>query len=684
MTSSFFTAFVLAAAGISTLLLPGLIWQVVLRSSYADLFERLADALGLSLALLGLLALGGFIFRGLLPSTLPAQVMALVVLLAAMLGLRLERNRRMNSRIPSPVNEDDAGQEAGSWKAYDGVSREEPDPVGLLRSRFNTRPVRRVAVAIRRPASPGSILLGLLGLALLIFWRFYQVRDLALPAWVDPLHHVLIVRLLLENGGVPENFAPYMPVPFYYHFGFHVAAAVFGYLSGVDLASAVLVVGQLLNVGVVLAVYRLGMAFWDDRRRAGIAALLVGFVSQMPAYYVTWGRFTLLAGLVLLPLAMAVAVEIVRLGGDLERGARLAVLSAGLVVSHYFAALLFALFLAVLLGYALYLSLRTNKPVLRRYILPAVAGALAGAVLTAPWIYRVWISARAFTGLTTVSPSHPLYTVYFNNYLPYLWYLLGPARNYLLLALGLFGLALAGPRPRTRVLSIWTLTLVILSLPWGPKLAPFRPDHAVIVMFLPVNLLAADGLITALERLKGNCSAMLARLAAIAAVLALVIWGVAQTRQIINPQTIIARPADLEAIRWVDANLPPDARFLINVAPWQNGMYRGLDGGWWLLPLTGRQTLVPPTMYLLGDPAYVSQINAWAEQAARLNGCTPEFWDLVRAARLTHVYLGPNGGALKPADLEGCANLEVVYARDGVTIYEIQTPGEDLPAFGAD
>ena len=43
---------------------------------------------------------------------------------------------------------------------------------------------------------------------------------------------------------------------------------------------------------------------------AALAALLVGFVFQMPAYYLTWGRFTLLTGLVVLGPAMAAALDV--------------------------------------------------------------------------------------------------------------------------------------------------------------------------------------------------------------------------------------------------------------------------------------------------------------------------------------------------------------------------------------
>ena len=146
-------------------------------------------------------------------------------------------------------------------------------------------------------------------LAALIAWRFFQVRGLAFPPWVDAPHHVLIVRKIMETGILPADLNPYLPVTFYYHFGFHVVTALFAGISGLPLEKAALAMGQILNAAVSLSVYSLGRVVWSDPRRAGVAALLTALVSQMPAYYATWGRYTLISGLVLLPLAMAALLE---------------------------------------------------------------------------------------------------------------------------------------------------------------------------------------------------------------------------------------------------------------------------------------------------------------------------------------------------------------------------------------
>ncbi len=120
--------------------------------------------------------------------------------------------------------------------------------------------------------------------------RFIQIRDLVLPAWVDSLHHTFIFQTIRDQGQIPGNLMLYTSIPFYYHFGFHALTAAFGELTDLSSPQAVLIFGQILNASVVFSVYQLAVQL-TYRRDVGIAAaILTGFVSQMPAYYVSWGR----------------------------------------------------------------------------------------------------------------------------------------------------------------------------------------------------------------------------------------------------------------------------------------------------------------------------------------------------------------------------------------------------------
>lgn len=522
-----------------------------------------------------------------------------------------------------------------------------------------------------------KILAGVIGVAAvtgLAAWRLFQARDLVLPAWVDSVHHTLIVRVIMENGGVPQTLAPYLPVDFSYHYGFHVLAALFAGITQVEPAAALLWFGQILNAAVALSVYRLGMEIWGDWRRAVLAALLVGFGFQMPAYYLTWGRYTLITGLVVLPLAMAALLRLSRQPRDLSAWASAVVLTAGVALSHYTTLLLLGFF-TIILVLVRWLERPQpgesgSTPSRWHGTWQPAAAAAAGVVIAAPWLLRVWRQMSAQALVKVVSPLNSGQA----GYLSYILYLLGPLHSIIWLAVGGAGLIWGLLRRPSRSLALWGLLLALLTLPWGVRLGPFRPDHMAIVLFLPASLLAADFVFNLVD-----LSACLSKLwlrrglqaGLIAAALAGLVWGGWQTRSVLNSATVFAEQADLDALEWVRANTPPDARFIINTTPWMGRTYRGVDGGYWLLTYAGRQTILPPVMYTYGASTDVTRTEEWAKRTSKLTTCDEEFWRLVDEFDANYIYLRQGSGNLQPGALTNCSQIIPVYQRGGVHIYEI-------------
>ena len=492
---------------------------------------------------------------------------------------------------------------------------------------------------------PAVILIGII-----LAWRFFQIRSLALPAWVDSVHHALLVRILLEQGALPLTWEPYLPqVPFYYHFGFHLTAALFAKSSGVSVGQAVLIVGQIWQALLALAVYLLAYTLWQSPKKALTATILVSFVSQMPGYYTTWGRYTLVAGLTLMIFAMAAALAKRRVG--------LAILVAATAFTHYYAFLLLCLFLLITM---------LAVPTKRYAVLTGWAG---GVLLASPWLWNVFVQVnrRSLVYVQAGADSVGYST-------DYLWYLLGPSRNYVLLFLSALGAAIIAAHmvkshslrtANAAPVLCWSLVIIALIGPW--RFGPFRPDHhAALVLFLPVALFATE----AVWRLPR--SALIWGM-----VLMLTLWGGWETKNIINPATVLANENDVAALEWIEANTAPDANFLIDVAPW-SAQWRGADGGWWITPYTGRQTVLPPAAYGWGQPETVQHIRAtaariyalsWVEQTTYCD----ELIALMLESAATHYYT-------RSRLLGRCPTLQPVYqGRGDVTIFSLNQAKAQAP-----
>src|SRR5262249_29187342 len=162
-----------------------------------------------------------------------------------------------------------------------------------------------------------------------------EIRDEVLPLWVDPVHHALLIRIVAETGAIPLSLRPYVPADeLPYHWGYHVLLATLMQLSGLALPQAILSGGQVLNTLHALTVAALAAVVWRSRMAALAAAIVVGLVSLMPAYLVTWGRYTLIEGLLLLPPLIMVALSGLRRPRP-AAWAHVALLMAGLLLTHY-------------------------------------------------------------------------------------------------------------------------------------------------------------------------------------------------------------------------------------------------------------------------------------------------------------------------------------------------------------
>ena len=513
-------------------------------------------------------------------------------------------------------------------------------------------------------------------LALAVAGRALNVRDLVVPNWVDSLHHTLIARLISEAGGVPATYEPYLPVEnLHYHFGLHAAAAGLTWILPLRADEAVLLLGQALSALAPLAAYTL--AGWLFRRRwAGVgAALVAGSLSYMPAYYASWGRYTQLAGLVVLPAACLAACRTLERDG-FRHAPTAALLSAGLALTHYRVLLLYVF------AWPLVILWRGLAARHWREAARAAARALAvgGAALAliAPWAWRFarqvlpevgsayggWAASEAAGGLST-------------GLLEAYWFL--P-----LLEVAAAGLAWGIARRRGAALflgawvGMWFLAanLHVVGL---RDIWLLDADAVVISLWLPVGALCgylvadATGVSVAglRRRWPGRPWGTWRAAALLAATLALGAAGAWAHVDIVNPVTVLVTEEDLRAMAWVREHTPPDALFLVNSRGWQGDIRMGSDAGWWLPMLADRRATQPAVLYHHGTPEYreaVCDLSLAVERAERPD--EPALLARLEAEGVTHVFVGAKGGTLLPRDLDPSPHYRTVYADGPVRVYE--------------
>ncbi len=520
----------------------------------------------------------------------------------------------------------------------------------------------------------------LLVLAAVFVARFLVLLRLDAPLWLDSFHHTLITALIVQNGGLFRSWQPYADMQsLTYHFGFHTGAALFQWLGGLAPHRATLWTGQVLNGLAVFALYPLAVRLGRNRWAGVSAVLLAGLLAPMPMSYLNWGRYTQLAGQVILPAALYIIWTLLE---QRPRPWPLLVLGTlvlgGLALTHYRVLIFAGLFLpacwlllwrrvgwqsllissALLLLGAGGLALPWLAGLLGSHILRIIGGIVAASVSSAP---EQVAQVEALNRINELGQFLP-YPVWLLLVLSPGWGLWRRERGVLLVA-------------------VWCVLLVLsvnpdwLGLPGKGALTNFA---LVIAAYIPAGILIGAAVGWLLGQLHSR-----ALPAVLLVLLVLTLGGAVWRLDDLDTarHEMVTRP-DMRAATWVATHTPPDARFLVNSFFPHSNLLAGTDGGWWLPVLAGRQTIVPPL-------SYASEQGPRAEYKAWVHLPLIELHDhgLADAAvrqrlaerGVTHIYLGQRRGriwhngtnALQPAELLASPYARLIYHEDHVWIFEL-------------
>jgi hypothetical protein len=520
-----------------------------------------------------------------------------------------------------------------------------------------------------------------LGLAAVVLAsRLIAVRSLEAPMWGDSYQHTVMAQLLVDNGGLFRSWEPYAPLEsFTYHFGFHSQAAVFHWVTGLDMPSAVLWFGQLLNGLAVLALYPLASKV-SGTRWGGVGAVLVaGLLSPMPMYYVNWGRYTQLAGQAVLPAAVLLSWVVWE---QRARQWRLAVLAwiavGGLALTHYRVLIFYAVFAVT------WLLLSVRRTGWRRPFARVAAVGAGAAALFLPWFVRVASGAimQNFGSQLTTAPSQLSGFAWEYNAIGDLASYLDPTVWLLLVTAG--GIALWRHQRAGLLVCLWWFLLLVSANPhWLglPGIGAITNLALFIGAYVPAGVLVGGlgGQLVAWEGQRRWAGALVA-LAAVALGLAGASARVREVRP--DRHALVTRP-DLRAMEWVRENTPQDSRFLVNSFFAYGGSHVvGSDGGWWLPLLAARENTVPPLNYGTEEGPWAGfrpWVNDLTSHLATEGVNEPSTLALLAERGITHVYVGQRQGrvnydgaqTLNPEELLSSPCYQLVYHMDRVWVFEV-------------
>jgi len=538
-------------------------------------------------------------------------------------------------------------------------------------------------------------------IGLIVSVRILQIRNVLLPPWVDSIKHASIIEQLLDSGHVPAVFpGEQMDNWFIYHFGYHSFVATLVLFSGLPVAQTMLYFGQFLSMLAPVSTYALVVSLSKNRLAGLFALIVVGLVSIMPARYISWGRYTLLSGMMLLPVTLLFTTWLLS-KDKLTRFsfATAAMFWACVALTHYRVALFGAVFLLLWYLAEMIPDLWYRRTVHTLSIRRLGLLAFASLILIFPWINHLihspttkmvvqWAllreQAETLIGATTMG---------LHNF----GYLFHP-KDWLLMTLVIVGLifGVVLRRKVTLIGMVWIVVLFVLANPaiFSPNIIPLSDNLTFAsIIYLPIVLIGSDllvGITDFAEQRLLPAHNKLVQHGLLGILLIVAIWTSWLQINMIPPGNVLADTEDLEAIRWIDENLPPQASFLINTRYWADNTYVGSDAGYWISALASRATTLPATNYALGTPASVTRINELARRIAE-KGSTDleELHSELLQRNITHVFIGSHGGPLKIDDLVQDPNYDTVFAKGTAWIFvdraaidaldHVQLQGDDYP-----
>jgi hypothetical protein len=535
---------------------------------------------------------------------------------------------------------------------------------------------------VRTTTFTNENLVFLMVVLVLIFTKLWSIRAVTFPLWGDSYQHTVITQLMVDNGGLFSSWQPYTPYEtLTVHFGFHSISTVFAWISGVNASQSVLWIGQISNAMAALSLYPIALLISKGRKTAGIPAIVfAGLLFRYPNYYVNWGRYAQLSGLVILPVIGFMLIEtLFHSEAKWKDNLIISAMISSLAICYYRMPFYLSLWLPLIIGELIIWS-RSPERRWHNLLLTIVSVAAGMVFFLIPLYLRIRGGLLAESvAVSSNSSFSPVLSNILNDLKGIKYYY---APGYLVLS----GLSIL----LSFIKKNWQVTTILLGL---LMLYFFRLGAVIDLPFanfldgFSIQIMAYIGFSLILGYLFGE---LLANLEVVNfRIVPILLLGVAllsawSAKNVLDKtKHEMVTWADERAFEWIKTNTELDSLFLVNgFAIYDDTSVVGSDGGWWISLLTNRQNTMPPQYALLNEKPQQPDYSKWVvDVVLTLEGTSPDSpkgFSRLCDWGIDYIYIGQRQGLVNDAEplltwqeWDESIQFEKVYIQDHVRIYQL-------------
>lgn len=395
-----------------------------------------------------------------------------------------------------------------------------------------------------------------------------QIDEIYAPLWMDGLIHQNLFTNNVELESVSSN-----PYPL----GFHYVIGFLKFLLPKNSAEIILVLGQLLVCLSMISVFLLAKKIYANKFIPFFCSIIYGYFFKFPSYLISWGRYPVLMGLTILPLAM---LMIINLSKTEYKSMPLVIFaSIALLLTHYGLFISLVIFLICFLFQEKFfrsdMSLFKNIKDKILFICPTI-------IFLSLLIYKLFIF---FSNYALFKIEKKTIKIDFYNELFYIIQNIFQDGNWFLFFMGMFSLFFLSRRIQKKIglFKMWILLLcallffsvfilclpilsitnlyILFSIPFSLSIANLIEKNTKYLVFLNGHLLNSRKINYYL-------------------VIILIVIGFINNLSVINPQTIFVTEKDHMAYEWINKMIEPNSNFLVNSYYWNNMIFPSDSGGW--------------------------------------------------------------------------------------------------------